>query len=179
MFEVKPTPLAGCVEIKPRIFKDERGKFVKLFHSGLFAEHSLMDSFEEEYYSVSSKGVLRGLHFQEPPEAHIKLVTCITGKILDVVVDLRKASATFKHVHATVIDSEEGNMLYVPEGFAHGFYTLSDKAVFLSMNSKKFSPEHDKGIHWDSIGFNWPDKSPIVSEKDAKMIFLNDYQSPF
>lgn len=178
-FEVIPTSIEGCFEIQPRVFQDNRGKFVKIFHSELYRELGLMSGFEEEYYSVSQKGVIRGLHFQKPPHAHIKLVTCIQGKILDVVVDIRQSSPTFKKVSSLELDFAKGNMLYVPEGFAHGFYVLSDSCIFLSMNSEKFSPECDAGIRWNSIDFEWPDKNPVVSEKDQNMPALNEYQTPF
>lgn len=179
MFQIIKTPISGCFEIQPHIFNDERGRFVKLFHKELFESYGLNSVYEEEYCSKSYKGVLRGLHFQTPPHAHVKLVTCITGKILDVVVDLRKNSNTFKQAYSLELDAGKENMLYVPEGLAHGFYVLSEEAIFLSMNSKKFSPECDSGIHWDSFKFDWPDKNPIVSEKDKKMIKLNDFISPF
>lgn len=179
MFNIIETPISGCFEIKPRIFEDSRGRFIKLFHKELFESYGLNSVYEEEYYSVSHKGVLRGLHFQTPPNAHVKLVTCVTGKILDVVVDLRKNSNTFKQAYSLELDSTKGNMLYVPEGLAHGFYVLSDKAVFLSMNSKKFSPECDSGVHCYSFGFEWPDKNAVISKKDKDMVKLDDFISPF
>ena len=178
-FSVKSTNIEGCFVIQPKVFSDHRGKFVKVFNSDSFSELNLMSSFEEEYYSVSKKGVLRGLHFQTPPDAHIKLVTCIEGKIIDVVVDLRKKSSSYLKVFSLEINSDLGNMLYVPEGLAHGFYTLSEEAIFLSMNSKKYSPECDNGIKWNSIDFDWPDKTPIVSEKDDNMPLLKNFNSPF
>src|SRR3989304_1255480 len=97
-FELIPTPIDGCVEIVPRIFEDDRGRFIKLFHQDFFMQHGLNPVFEEQYYSVSSQRVLRGLHFQLPPHAHCKLVSCISGSILDVVIDLRKNSNTYKKV---------------------------------------------------------------------------------
>jgi len=178
-FKIHPTTIAGCSEIQPPIFADERGKFVKFFHSDSFAEHQLITSFEEEYYSVSHKGVLRGLHFQIPPYAHTKVVTCLQGKILDVVVDLRKSSPTYKKASSTILDSDKGNLLYVPEGLAHGFYVLSEQCTFLSLNSKKYSAECDSGIRWDSIGFDWPDNHPILSGKDQNLPALNEYTSHF
>ncbi len=152
-FELIPTDIEGCFEIKPKIFEDQRGKFVKLFHRDFFDEMGLQTVYEEEYYSVSPARVIRGLHFQVPPKEHVKLVSCVQGSILDVV--------------------------YVPEGLAHGFYVLSDSATFVSMNSRKFAPECDRGIRWDSIPFEWPDKNPIVSEKDSSMVTLEDFQNPF
>jgi len=178
-FNILPTKIKDCKEIKPPVFSDERGKFVKIFHFDSFSEHHLATDFEEAYYSVSHKGVLRGLHFQKPPHAHAKLVTCIAGKILDVVVDLRRSSPTYKKSFSIILDSEKGNSLYVPEGLAHGFYVLSEHCIFLSLNSKKYSSEFDSGIRWDSIDFDWPDKHPIISEKDKNMPQLSDFYSPF
>lgn len=179
LFELIPTKLEGCFEIQPRVFEDQRGRFVKVFHKNTFHELGLIEKFEEEYYSVSSKGTLRGLHFQTPPDEHVKIVTSLEGKILDIVVDLRKKSDTFGQYHVTELDAVKGNMMYVPSGFAHGFYVLSKHNTFLSMNSRKFSPECDAGIKWNSIGYNWPDKNPVVSEKDDNMPELKDFKSPF
>lgn len=178
-FELIHTGIGGCVEIRPRIFEDQRGRFVKLFHRDFFREQGLETEYEEEYYSVSPARVIRGLHFQVPPKAHVKLVSCVQGSILDVVYDLRKESPTFGTVFSLTLSSDQGNMLYVPEGLAHGFYVLSDSATFVSMNSRKFAPECDRGIRWDSIPFDWPDENPIVSEKDRHMAGLQEFQNPF
>jgi dTDP-4-dehydrorhamnose 3,5-epimerase len=178
-FKIFQTKILDCKEIQPPVFSDERGRFVKIFHTDSFTEHQLATNFEEEYYSVSQKGVLRGLHFQNPPHAHTKLVTCLQGKILDVVVDLRKSSPTYKKSSAVILEAEKGNMLYVPEGLAHGFYVLSEQCIFLSLNSKKYSAECDSGIRWDSIDFDWPDMQPIVSEKDQNMPPLDTFNTPF
>ena len=178
-FELIETPIKGCFEIIPRVFEDDRGRFVKTFHYGWFREQGLQSEYEEQYYSVSAKSVIRGLHFQAPPNAHVKLVSCLSGSILDVVVDLRKDSSSYRQFHTTEVSATKGNMVYVPEGLAHGFYVLSDRCIFLSMNSRKFSPECDRAINWNSIGFDWPDKNPVVSEKDRNAVMLNDYNSPF
>ena len=178
-FEQIPTDIEGCFEIQPRVFSDDRGRFVKLFHEDLFLEMGLMGRFEEEYYSVSPARVLRGLHFQVPPKSHVKLVSCLKGSILDVVYDLRPHSSSSGKVFSLELSSQKGNMLYVPEGLAHGFYVQSNGATFLSMNSRKFSTECDRGIRWDSIPFQWPDQSPVVSEKDRNMIPLEAFENPF
>jgi len=178
-FELVPTTVEGCLEIRPRVFRDDRGKFVKLFHEGLFEGHGLATVYEEQYYSVSLARVIRGLHFQVPPFAHVKLVTCLKGSILDVVFDLRKESPTYGKVFSLELSEQQANMLYVPEGLAHGFYVNSKQATFLSMNSRKFSPECDRGIRWNSIPFEWPDPEPIVSEKDRDMIPFNEFENPF
>ncbi len=178
-FELIPTPIEDCFEIRPRVLKDPRGKFVKLFHRGYFEELGLRTEYEDEYYSVSPARVIRGLHVQLPPKAHAKLVTCLQGAILDVVYDLRSDSGSSGRVFSMELNARMGNMLYVPEGLAHGFYVTGENATFLSMNSKKFSPECDRGIRWDSIPFEWPDKNPVVSEKDMEMIALEEFLNPF
>lgn len=161
------------------MLEDKRGRFVKLFHSDFFSQHQLVENFEEQYYSTSKSRVLRGLHFQVPPHGHVKVVTCISGEIVDVVFDLRKKSTTYGQFISVELSSEKANLLYVPEGLAHGFYVMSEQATFLSLNSRKFSAECDAGIRWDSIGFEWPDPEPIVSEKDRNMIGFQEFVSPF
>ena len=173
------TPLNGCIEIKPRIFQDSRGKLIKTFHSDTFKAEGLETDFKETYYSVSKKGVLRGLHFQVPPDDHVKCVTCLSGRIFDAVVDLRKDSPTFGKSYSLILDSEKGNMLYIPKGFAHGFYVLSESAIFLNRTTTVFSPECDAGIKWDSCDIQWPDFDPILSVKDVAMPEFKNFISPF
>ncbi len=173
------TGIEGCFELRPRIFKDDRGGLVKTFHYDTFKSIGLETDFREEYYSYSKKGVLRGLHFQIPPDDHIKCVTCVSGKIFDVVVDLRKKSSTYKQHFSLELRSELGNMLYIPKGLAHGFYVLSEKAIFLNRTTTVYSPDRDAGIKWDSCDINWPNKEPILSKKDIEMTNLKDFKSPF
>ncbi len=177
--KVIQTPIEGCFELQPRVFKDDRGRLVKTFHEEMFKSNGLETDFKEEYYSVSSKNILRGLHFQLPPHDHIKCVTCIDGKIFDVVVDLRKESSTYKHYFSLELDSEKGNMLYIPKGLAHGFYVMSEKAIFLNRTTTVYAPDSDVGIHWDSCGIEWPNANPTISEKDDQMITLEKFQNPF
>ena len=179
LYNFIPTPIEGCFLVEPKIVNDSRGKFVKLYHNESFLNAGLCGSYEEEYCSVSTKGVLRGLHFQIPPDAHVKLVTCLAGSILDVVVDLRRKSKTFKQYYTVELGSNRNNLLYVPEGLAHGYYVLSEECIFLSLNSKMYSSECDAGIRWNSIDFDWPNNQPIVSEKDKHMPHLNAFNSPF
>ena len=173
------TSIEGCFELQPRIFKDDRGKLIKTFHKEMFASNGLETDFKEEYYSVSKKNVLRGLHFQLPPHDHVKCVTCISGKLFDVVVDLRKNSPTFARFFSVELDAEKGNMLYIPKGLAHGFYVMSEEAIFLNRTTTVFEPSCDTGIKWDSCGIEWPVKDPILSEKDKQMIEFNEFKSPF
>jgi dTDP-4-dehydrorhamnose 3,5-epimerase len=177
--ELKETGILGCYELFPRIFKDDRGKLIKTFHQDTFINLGLAVNFTEEYYSVSAKGVLRGLHFQTPPHEHIKCVTCLSGQLFDVVVDLRRNSPSYGEHFFTELSSEKGNMVYIPAGCAHGFYALTDQAIFLNKTTSVFSAESDAGIRWDSCGIPWPDKYPILSEKDCNMLAFQDFSSPF
>ncbi|MCB0460429.1 MAG: dTDP-4-dehydrorhamnose 3,5-epimerase [Flavobacteriaceae bacterium] len=173
--EVIKTPIEGCYELQPKIFADQRGRLVKTFHDEIFAKNGLDVDFKEEYYSTSKKGVLRGLHFQLPPHDHVKCVTCLHGKIFDVVVDLRKNSKTYKQYYSLILDSEKGNMLYVPKGLAHGFYVLSDEAIFLNRSNVVYKVESDFAIRWNSCNIEWPNNNPIVSDKDMNCITFEEF----
>ncbi|PRY90875.1 dTDP-4-dehydrorhamnose 3,5-epimerase [Mongoliibacter ruber] len=177
--KIEETIIKGCYLITPRSFTDNRGSLTKIYHELMFQEMGLDVQFREEYFSVSSKGVLRGLHFQIPPMQHAKCVTCVSGKIFDVVVDLRKNSPTFGKHFCTELDGKTPSLLYVPEGLAHGFVSLEDDSIFLNRSTTVYSPECDRGIHWDSCGIVWPDLDLIISHKDQEMPDFENFNSPF
>src|SRR5690606_5281497 len=177
--EINKTKIPGCFEIKHKVRKDVRGKLVKTFHEKTFQEMGLHTNFTEVYYSISKKNVLRGLHFQVPSQHHIKIVLCLEGTILDVVVDISVGSRTFGEHITNELSPEKANMLYIPEGCAHGFYSLTEKTIFLNQTSAMFSKGHDMGIHWDSCGIDWPTEKPIISEKDKNLIEFGSFNSPF
>jgi dTDP-4-dehydrorhamnose 3,5-epimerase len=179
MFEKIETAIPGCYLLKPRVLADDRGLFIKLFHAKMFDDLGLRSDFKEEYYSTSKKGVIRGLHFQAPPEQHIKCISCIQGEIFDTVVDLRTESPTYGEHLAVVMNAQEPAILYIPEGLAHGFMALSDNCIFLNKTTTVFNAACDTGIHWDSCGIDWPDLPRIVSEKDKQMQPFSDFSSPF
>ena len=179
LFEKIETSLSGCFEIQPAVRGDSRGTFIKTFHADAFQELGLETNFVESLCTTSKKNVLRGLHFQTPPVDHVKLVYCAEGKVMDVVVDLRKTSATFGKHEIFYLDSEKGNMVYIPKGLAHGFLTLSEKAVMIYNLTTVYSPEHDKGILWNSCGIDWKCDSPILSERDKKHLAFAEFDSPF
>lgn len=177
--ELQETNLEGCIILHPKTFRDKRGSLTKIYHQDIFKGLGLDLSFKEEYFSVSTKGVLRGLHFQTPPMQHSKCVTCVAGSIYDVVVDLRKKSPTYGDHFSLILDSKEPTMLLVPEGFAHGFVALEDNSVFLNRSTTVYSPDCDAGIRWDSCGIQWPDMDLIISDKDSSMPSFENYDSPF
>ncbi|MBR4903728.1 MAG: dTDP-4-dehydrorhamnose 3,5-epimerase [Selenomonadaceae bacterium] len=179
MLEKILTPLEGCFELLPIVRGDSRGSFVKIFHEPTFKEFGLATNFNEEFYSTSIKNVLRGMHFQTPPADHVKLVCCIEGAVKDVVVDLRKNSATFGKHCAFELTAEKANMLYIPKGFAHGFLTLSERATMLYNVTSVYSSEHDKGILWSSCGIDWQCDEPILSDRDKIHPSLAEFDSPF
>ena len=177
--QIHHTPIQGCYEILPRVFKDGRGSFVKTFHQEVFAKHQLETEFAEEYYSVSYQNVLRGLHFQLPPHAHTKIVYCVLGQVIDAVVDLRVGSPTYGQFATFDVSAEKANIIYIPPGLAHGFYVTSETAIMMYKVSTVYAPESDTGIRWDSVGINWPSPNPIVSERDSGFVALSDFTSPF
>jgi dTDP-4-dehydrorhamnose 3,5-epimerase len=177
--ELVLTELPGLQLIRPHIFKDARGSFVKTFHADQFRELGLDFEPREEFFSTSAKGVLRGMHFQLPPAALAKLVYCIVGRVLDVVLDLRKKSPTFGRNYVHELNATNCEMLFIPVGFAHGFLALEDNATMVYQTSTVHSPPHDAGVRWDSFGFDWPVKSPTLSEHDKKLPALRELNSPF
>ena len=177
--ELVPTELPGLNIIRPKIFQDARGSFVKTFHHDVFHQLGLDFELREEFFSTSAKNVIRGMHFQLPPAAHAKLVYCIAGRVLDVVLDLRKNSPTFGQSVARELNAANREMFFIPVGFAHGFLALEDGATMVYQTSTVHSPAHDAGVRWDSFGFDWPIKNPTLSERDIKFPTLQNFPSPF
>jgi dTDP-4-dehydrorhamnose 3,5-epimerase len=177
--DIIPTELEGVKVLRPRIFTDLRGTFVKTFHAPTLREAGLDFTPQEEFFSISHRNVVRGMHFQLPPADHVKVVYCLTGRVLDVVVDLRKKSPTFGRHLTRELSGHNREILYIPTGFAHGFLTLEDDTTMLYQTSTAHSPAHDTGIRWDSIGFDWPAANPIMSDRDRQFPALGDFKSPF
>lgn len=177
--EIRQSKIPGCYELVPKIFEDQRGRFIKTFHKNLFEENHLETCFAEEYYSISHQNVLRGLHFQRPPHDHTKLVYCVQGEVMDVVVDLRVGSPTYGEVESFQVSDLKANLIYIPPGLAHGFYVISDRALMVYKVSTVYAPEHDTGIRWDSVDISWPSTTPIISERDRGFQSLSEFKSPF
>lgn len=165
-------------------YNDARGSFVKTFvHSAFdtlpgFGRGHPSFEFREEFYSLSKKDVLRGMHFQLPPHDHEKLVYCAAGQVLDVLLDLRKGPCYGKSVSVT-LDAETPQLLVLPKGIAHGFIALQDQSLLIYKTSTEHSPPHDVGIRYDSFGFNWPCVEPLLSDRDRNHPTLADFDSPF
>ena len=177
--EFIPTDIPGCLEIRPQVHEDERGLFIKIFHAPTFHVRGLALEFGEEYYSVSRKGVLRGLHFHLPPQEHAKLLYCAAGSVLDAVVDLRRGSPTFGKHLIVELGPRNRTALYLPPGLAHGFYATSAEALMVYKTTTPYSPKHDAGLRWDSCGIPWPDPSPILSSRDRDFPTMERFESPF
>ncbi len=172
--------LPGAFLLEPPIFKDARGSFVKTYHAGKFAEFGVAPHFVEEFFSASARNVVRGMHFQNPPQDQAKLVYCIQGRVLDVLLDLRRGSPAFGQAVSRELSAENRLMFYIPTGIAHGFLSLEDDSVMVYKTTTVHSPAHDAGLRWDSFGFNWPLAGPpLVSERDAKFPAWSEFTTPF
>jgi dTDP-4-dehydrorhamnose 3,5-epimerase len=176
---IKELRIPGCYELQPPVHRDARGVFVKTFHEEDFMAKGLCTDFKEDFYTVSHQRVLRGLHVQVPPREHVKIVHCIAGSVLDVVLDLRIGSPRYGEFELLELSSDKRNFLYIAQGIAHGFYVTSPTAILLYKVSSMHSPDHDTGILWNSAGIPWPDIDPILSERDSRLVPLREFKSPF
>ena len=177
------TDIPEILIIEPKLFGDERGYFLESFNKNTFEENIGEVNFVQDNESKSSKGVIRGLHFQKPPYTQAKLVRCIEGEVLDVAVDIRKGSPTYGKYVAVKLSGENKKQLFVPRGFAHGFAVLSDTAIFAYKVDNIYAPEYDAGLHWNDpkINIKWGinEEDILVSKKDLKLPFLSELESPF
>lgn len=173
--KIVETNLPGCVAIEPAVFGDDRGFFYETWNAQRFSEHGLPTRFVQSNVSSSSRGVLRGLHYQWPnPQG--KLVSVLEGEVYDVAVDIRRGSPHFGRWTAVVLSAENKRQLWIPEGFAHGFAVLSERAIFSYLCTAGYDKASDAGIRWNDarIGIDWPIGEPVLSEKDARAPFLDD-----
>lgn len=181
--KVIPTALQGAVIIEPRVFEDARGYFFESFSQRDFDEQVGPVRFVQDNESMSSYGVLRGLHFQRPPYAQAKLVRCVEGRVLDVAVDIRRYSPTYGQHVAVELTGENHRQFFIPPGFAHGFVVLSERAVFQYKCDQFYAPQSEGGISIldESLGIDWkiPFAEAILSEKDKNQVRMTDFVSPF
>jgi len=177
------TKIEGIIIIEPRVFEDERGYFLESYNEKEFEKAIGKVSFVQDNESKSSKGVLRGLHFQKPPYSQAKLVRCIEGEVLDVTVDIRDGSKTFGQHVAVELSGENKKQVFIPRGFAHGFLVLSESATFAYKVDNSYAPEYDAGIRWDDsmLNIQWGvnENEVMVSEKDAEFPFFLEFETPF
>jgi dTDP-4-dehydrorhamnose 3,5-epimerase len=179
-FSFKQLSIPDVILVEPQVFSDPRGFFLELYKNSSFASTIPM-SFVQLNHSQSTKGVLRGLHYQKQPAAQAKLVTVIRGEVFDVAVDIRRGSPTYQKWVGAKLSADNHRLLYIPPGFAHGFCVLSDIVDVLYYVSAEYSPDHDRGILWDdpAIGVEWSLKVPIISSKDAGLPLLKDADNNF
>jgi len=180
--EIKPLKLEGTYEIALKRIGDARGYFMQTFNRELFADRGLQTNWVQENQSLSTRiHTLRGLHFQMPPFAQAKLVRAVQGEILDVFVDLRKNSPTCGRWDSINLSEENCKAVYIPQGFAHGFCTLTKNVVVQYKVDNSYAPEFDMGIRWNDpdIGIQWNVEKPFLSEKDSNLPLYKDFVSPF
>ena len=176
-FEFEKQKIEDVILVKPKVFGDNRGFFMETYKKSEFFENGITAEFVQDNHSKSTKGVLRGLHFQAKPFGQAKLVRCTCGRIFDVAVDIRKNSKTFGQYVKVELSEENKNMLYIPNGFAHGFVALTDEVELMYKTSGEYAPSADRGILWNDkdINIDWNiDFQPILSEKDKVQPNLKD-----
>lgn len=180
-FRFERLEIPEVVLIEPVVFRDERGFFVETYKYSEFAAFGIKERFVQDNHSRSTRGVIRGLHYQNPPKAQGKLVRVILGEIFDVAVDIRKGSPTYGKWVGVRLSAESRQMLYIPPGFAHGFCVLSDAAEVLYKATEEYAPECEAGILWNDpeIGVEWPVQDPIVSQKDTRWPTLSNAVNDF
>jgi dTDP-4-dehydrorhamnose 3,5-epimerase len=179
--QIESTPIEGLKVITPKVFRDDRGYFFESFNAEIWAKEGLPSEFVQDNQSLSSKGILRGLHFQEEPFAQGKLVRVIKGSVLDVAVDIRKDSPTYGKHFAIELNEDNLIMFWIPTGFAHGFLTLKDDTIFSYKCTSVYNKESEGGLAWDDpqLNIDWGIDNPILSDKDKVNPTLDNFTSPF
>lgn len=175
MYRIKKTNIENCIEIFPNVFEDNRGITIKPYHRKSFEDLGILEEFKEDLFVTSSKGVIRGLHFQKEPFEQSKLIYCVKGSILDVAIDMRKESKTYGQAVHFHIDSRKRNMAYIPSGFAHGYEVLEEDTMVVYKLSSMYAPEYEEGIRWDSVNIDWNTSNPLLSDKDKKWQTFLEY----
>ena len=180
-FTFKKLDIPEVTLVETHSFSDDRGFFLESFKESIFTHNGINTRFVQDNFSHSVKGVLRGLHYQKNPKAQAKLVIALRGEIFDVAVDIRKNSPTFGKWVGEILSEANHKLLYIPEGFAHGFCVISEEADVLYKVSSEYSPEHEEGIIWNDHEINiiWPTDKPILQEKDSKLPLLKNTNNNF
>jgi len=180
-FEFQKTELIGVYHIEIIKYPDDRGFFMESYKRSEFHSNGITEKFVQDNHSRSSKGVLRGLHYQKNPKAQAKLIRVLSGEIFDVAVDIRKGSPTYGKWIGEILSEDKANMLFVPEGFAHGFCVLSEQADIFYKTTDEYAPECDSGILWNDpeLNIQWPISDPIISLKDAQLPLFQNADNNF
>ena len=181
--KITETSISDLVIIEPKVFLDSRGYFFEPYNKEKFDQNFGITNFVQDNESKSSKGVLRGFHFQKPPYDQAKLVRCIEGQVLDVALDLRKQSKTYGKYEKVILSADNKKQFFIPRGFAHAFLVLSETAVFSYKVDNIYAPKYDSGVAWNdqSLLVDWglDESELIISEKDKNLSFLSEINSPF
>jgi len=180
-FSFKRLEISDVILVEAKSFPDERGFFLESFKESAFHANGIKVRFIQDNLTHSIKGVLRGLHYQKAPKAQAKLVTALRGEIFDVAVDVRKNSPTYGKWVSGILSEQNHKLLYIPEGFAHGYCVLSDETDIFYKVNQEYSPEHDSGFIWNDpeINVKWPIDKPIISERDQKLPLLKNADNNF
>ena len=180
---IEQTSLPGVLVFTPSVYKDARGFFCESYNAEVWRQSGIDTVFVQDNHSHSVRGTLRGLHFQLPPAAQVKLLRVARGAVWDVAVDIRRGSHTFGQWVGVELTEDNFKQLYIPEGYAHGFCVMSDEADVLYKTSHVYSSAHEQGIAWNDpmLGIDWPDRSPLLSDRDHRAGSLKDYlaKTPF
>jgi dTDP-4-dehydrorhamnose 3,5-epimerase len=179
--EIEEKEIKGLIEIFPKVFGDQRGFFLETYNASRYNDILKNIQFVQDNFSSSNKGVLRGLHFQNPPYSQGKLVQVITGSALDVAVDLRKNSETYGQHVKVLLSAEKRNQFWIPEGFAHGFLALEDNTIFSYKCTNYYNPQSEVTILWNdrNLQIDWQIDNPIISPKDKEGMLFKDFDTPF
>lgn len=179
--EVQELDIPGVLLITPRVYKDSRGSFLESYKDSAFRQVGINFTFGQDNQSVSGRNVLRGLHFQNPPFEQGKLVRVVSGAATDVIVDIRRDSATYGRHLKIELDASNMRILWIPPGFAHGFVSRSDQTVFLYKCTKEYDQASESGIRWDDpeLGIDWQVTDPVISEKDAALPYFKELKTKF
>ena len=180
-FTFRRLQIPDVILVEPKLISDNRGFFYESFKESDFFKNGITEKFVQDNFSHSTRDVIRGLHYQQKPKAQAKLITVVSGKIFDVVVDIRKNSPSYGKWISVILSEDDHKLLYVPEGFAHGFCVLSQEADIFYKVSNEYSKEHEQGIIWNdpTINISWPIKEPIISDKDNQLPLLKNSDSDF
>jgi len=180
IYKYKESVIKGVFELYPSVYEDERGSITKTFHKESFMELNLECDWGESLITENyKKGVIRGFHFQRPPFCQAKTIFCISGSIMDAVIDLRRGSESYGQTAMFTLNHIKRNILYIPKGVANCYMIQENNTVIAYNLTSKYMPEYDSGIRWDSVGIKFGDVKPIITEKDSQLPSFKDFESPF